>query len=73
MHLVVMADDRPGGRAGPVTKDEPHYYRIHGGDFVVEFANRQDGANHIHSVWRDVENDFAADVLREHLILYHVI
>ena len=59
--------------AGPVSKDEPHYYRIHGGDFVVEFDNRQDGANHIHSVWRDVENDFAADVLREHLLLYHVI
>ncbi len=59
--------------AGPVTKDEPHYYRIHGGDFVVEFDNRQDGANHIHSVWRDVENDFAADVLRDHLILYHVL
>ena len=45
----------------------------HGGDFVVEFDNRQDGANHIHSVWRDVENDFASDVLREHLIMYHVI
>ena len=59
--------------AGPVSKDEPHYYRIHGGDFVVEFDNRQDGANHIHSVWRDVENDFAADVLRDHLILYHVL
>ena len=59
--------------AGPVTKDEPHYYRIHGGDFVVEFDNRQDGANHIHSVWRDVENDFASDVLREHLIMYHVL
>ena len=59
--------------AGPVSKDEPHYYRIHGGDFVVEFDNRQNGANHIHSVWRDVENDFASDVLREHLILYHVL
>ena len=59
--------------AGPVSKDEPHYYRIHGGDFVVEFDNRQDGANHIHSVLRDVENDFAADVLRDHLILYHVL
>ncbi|GIT01720.1 MAG: hypothetical protein CM1200mP27_03450 [Chloroflexota bacterium] len=23
--------------AGPVSKDEAHYYRIHGGDFVVEF------------------------------------
>ncbi|MDA0264071.1 MAG: DUF3500 domain-containing protein [Chloroflexi bacterium] len=61
------------GWAGPVTKDEPHYYRIHGGDFVVEFDNRQDGANHIHSVWRDVENDFAADVLRDHLLLFHVL
>ena len=59
--------------AGPAEKGKEHYYRIHGGDFVVEFDNRQDGANHIHSVWRDVENDFAADVLREHLILYHVI
>ncbi|MDA1129066.1 MAG: DUF3500 domain-containing protein [Chloroflexi bacterium] len=59
--------------AGPVTKDAAHYYRIHGGDFVVEFDNRQDGANHIHSVWRDVENDFAADVLRDHLLLFHVI
>ena len=59
--------------AGPVSKTAPHYYRIHGGDFVVEFDNRQDGANHIHSVWRDIENDFAADVLREHLLLFHVL
>ena len=59
--------------AGPVERDQAHYYRIHGGSFVVEFDNRQDGANHIHSVWRDVDNDFANDVLREHLLLYHVI
>ena len=59
--------------AGPVEKGKAHYYRISGGNFVVEFDNRQDGANHIHSVWRDVENDFAQDVLREHLLLYHVL
>ena len=59
--------------AGAVDKSKPHYYRPHGGNFVVEFDNRQDGANHIHSVWRDVENDFAQDVLRDHLLLYHVI
>ena len=59
--------------AGPVHSGEPHYYRIHGGNFLVEFDNRQNGANHIHSVWRDVENDFANDVLGEHLILYHVL
>ena len=59
--------------AGPIDGSDAHYYRIHGGDFLVEFDNRQNGANHIHSVWRDVENDFASDVLREHLLLYHVI
>ena len=64
--------------AGPVQhhsvqRGEPHYYRIHGGNFLVEFDNRQNGANHIHSVWRDVENDFANDVLGDHLILYHVL
>ena len=59
--------------AGPVAKTEPHYYRIHGGNFVVEFDNRQDGANHIHSVWRDIENDFAADILRQHLTLFHIL
>ena len=58
---------------GPVERGTPNYYRIHGGDFVVEYDNRQNGANHIHSVWRDVENDFAADVLRDHLRWYHVI
>ncbi len=59
--------------AGPLEGGEPHYYRIHGGNFVVEFDNRQNGANHIHSVWRDIENDFANDVLGEHLLLYHVL
>ena len=57
----------------PPTKDNEHYYRIHGSDFVVEFNNRQNRANHIHSVWREVENNFAPDVLREHLLLYQVI
>ena len=59
--------------AGPLDPAEPHYYRIHGGNFVVEFDNRQNGANHIHSVWRDVGNDFANDVLGRHLLLFHVL
>ncbi len=58
---------------GPIDRTQPHYYRLHGGDFVVEYDNRQNGANHIHSVLRDVNNDFAADVLRDHLLLYHVL
>ena len=63
--------------AGPVARragagsGSGHYYRIHGGNFLVEFDNCQDQANHVHSVWRDLENDFAQDVLRDHLLLYH--
>ena len=57
--------------AGPVARREGHYYRIHGGNFLVEFDNCQNKANHVHSVWRDLENDFAQDVLRDHLLLYH--
>ncbi|MCI0796793.1 MAG: DUF3500 domain-containing protein, partial [Chloroflexi bacterium] len=48
------------------------YYRIHGGTFIVEFDNFQNDANHVHSVIRDVDNDFANDVIREHRIMYHI-
>jgi hypothetical protein len=58
---------------GPAQKGEPHYYRIHGGSFMIEYDNRQNGANHIHSVWRNVDNDFAVDILRDHLLLYHIL
>ena len=59
--------------AGGTDRSRDHYYRIHGGDFIVEFDNIQNGANHIHSVWRDVENDFAQDVMRDHRLMYHVL
>ena len=59
--------------AGPTKVGQEHYYRLHGGNFVVEFDNTQNGANHIHSVWRDVDNDFAQDVLRDHLLTYHTL
>ncbi|MEK7814905.1 MAG: DUF3500 domain-containing protein [Chloroflexota bacterium] len=58
---------------GPAQKGEPHYYRLHGGNFMVEYDNRQNGANHIHSVWRDLKNDFAQDVMRQHLLMYHIL
>jgi hypothetical protein len=33
---------------------------------LVEYDNSQGGANHIHTVWRDLENDFGGDLLRRH-------
>ena len=52
--------------AGAVEPGEPHYYRIHGPTFLVEFDNTQNNANHVHTVWRDSANDFGQDLLKEH-------
>jgi hypothetical protein len=42
---------------------QPRYYRLEGPRFLVEFDNRQNGANHVHSVWRDPGGDFGARLL----------
>jgi Protein of unknown function (DUF3500) len=52
--------------AGSMDEGRPHYYRIHGPTVLIEYDNTQDDANHIHSVWRDLENDFGEDLLRSH-------
>lgn len=52
--------------AGGVERGQPHYYRVQGPTFVAEYDNTQNDANHIHAVWRDLENDFGADLLRRH-------
>lgn len=51
---------------GSEQRGEPHYYRIQGPTFLVEYDNVQNNANHIHTVWRDAEGDFGRDLLREH-------
>ncbi|SVD19239.1 uncharacterized protein METZ01_LOCUS372093, partial [marine metagenome] len=53
--------------AGSNKQFEPHYYRIQGPTFLLEYANTQNGANHIHATWRDFNGDFGRDVLREHI------
>lgn len=52
--------------AGAHQPRQPHYYRIHGPTVLVEYDNSQGNANHIHTVWRDLENDFGGDLLRRH-------
>ena len=47
-------------------KDRGHYYRIHGPTILIEFDNTQNDANHIHTVVRDLTNDFGEDLLRRH-------
>ena len=50
---------------------EPHYYRVQGPTFLIEFDNVQTNANHIHSVWRDFTGDFGDDVLKAHYETAH--
>ncbi len=52
--------------AGSTERGEGHYYRIHGPTVLIEYDNTQGGANHVHSVWRDPQNDFGDDLLRRH-------
>jgi Protein of unknown function (DUF3500) len=53
--------------AGVTEVGGPHYYRVQGPTFLIEYDNTQNDANHIHAVWRDFNGDFGRDVLREHL------
>jgi hypothetical protein len=54
------------GWAGGVDEGQPHYYRIHGPTVLVEYDDTQNGANHIHTVYRDLERDLGGDVLGAH-------
>ncbi len=60
------------GWAGSRTPGEGHYYRIHGPTILIEYDNVQNEANHVHSVWRDMQHDFGgsyhpdSDLLRKH-------
>ena len=52
--------------AGGLELGQRHYYRVHGPTFLIEYDNTQNDANHVHTVWRDLRNDFGGDLLREH-------
>ncbi|MEZ4703094.1 MAG: DUF3500 domain-containing protein [Rhodothermales bacterium] len=52
--------------AGSGAVGDPHYYRIHTPTMLIEYDNTQNDGNHVHSVLRDLTNDFAGDLLRRH-------
>jgi hypothetical protein len=57
--------------AGGVNVRDPHYYRVQTPSFLIEYDNTQNGANHIHSVWRDLTGDFGDDLLKAHYETSH--
>ena len=52
--------------AGALEPGRAHHYRLQGPRLLAEYTNTHRDANHVHSVWRDPENDFGLDVLRAH-------
>jgi len=57
--------------AGSIEPGQKHYYRVHGPMLLIEYDNTQNDANHIHTVYRDLDRDFGGDVLRQHLAAAH--
>ncbi|WP_245645345.1 DUF3500 domain-containing protein [Pseudonocardia acaciae] len=57
--------------AGSFEPGQACYYRLQGPRLLVEYDNAQRMANHAHSVWRDPEGDFGADVLAAHHAAHH--
>jgi hypothetical protein len=51
------------GWAGSVERQRPQYYRLQGPTFLLEYDNTRNGGIHIHSVWRDFEQDFGYHLL----------
>lgn len=54
------------GWAGSTARSKPHYYRVQGPLFLIEYDASQNDGNHVHTVWRDFSGDFGRDLLREH-------
>jgi hypothetical protein len=57
--------------AGGLAPGDACYYRLQGPRLLIEYDNVQRLANHAHSVWRDPEGDFGADVLAAHRTAHH--
>ena len=57
--------------AGGIAAGKGNYYRIQGPMLLIEYDNTQNNANHVHTAVRDLTNDFAEDILREHYFKDH--
>ena len=57
--------------AGSLEPRQGHYYRIQAPDFLIEYDNTQNDANHVHCVSRDLKHDFGDDLLRQHYEQHH--
>ena len=57
---------------GATEPGTPHYFRLQNESFVFEFDKVQDNGNHVHSVWRNKDEDFGMRLLPEHYRTSHL-
>ena len=56
---------------GPQLPGQRHYYRIQGGDLLIEFDQTADGDGHAHTVLRRPKGDFGGDFGGDLLAAHH--
>ncbi|MEJ5945915.1 DUF3500 domain-containing protein [Pseudokineococcus basanitobsidens] len=52
---------------GSLARGEGYYYAVRAPSLLLELDCTQHGADHVHSVWRHLRDDFGGDLLRDHL------
>ena len=57
--------------AGGFEKGQGHYYRVQGPSFILEYANTQNNAYHVHATWREFSGDYGEDLLAKHFAKEH--
>ncbi|MBV8717644.1 MAG: DUF3500 domain-containing protein [Chloroflexi bacterium] len=57
--------------AGSEEPGQGHYYTIKAPSWLIEYDNTQNGANHIHSVLRDISGDWGEDLIAQHYAEAH--
>jgi hypothetical protein len=57
--------------AGGEEPGQGHYYTIKAPSWLIEYDNTQNGANHIHSVLRDITGDWGEDLIARHYLESH--
>ena len=57
--------------AGSEEPGQGHYYTLKAPSWLIEYDNTQNGANHIHSVLRDISGDWGEDLIAAHYAEAH--
>jgi uncharacterized protein DUF3500 len=57
--------------AGGEEPGQGHYYAIKAPEWLIEYDNTQNGANHVHSVLRDITGDWGDDLIAAHYAEAH--